>query len=494
MAKRAASGAPKTPVPPSGGASPAGASADVGKVMDLIRENGVEYVDLRFTDPRGKWQHTTQHVSTVDEDSFTDGFMFDGSSIAGWKAINESDMILMPDATTAVMDPFAAKPQMILICDIHEPSTGQLYARDPRGTAKLAEQYLRSTGLGDTASFGAEAEFFVFDSVRFGTGPNFGSYHLDSIEGPGAGMRDYPEGNMGHRPAVKGGYFPVPPVDSEVDLRAEMLSTMGEMGLPIEKHHHEVAQSQHELGTKFGPLTKMADQMQIYKYCIHNVAHSYGKTATFMPKPIYGDNGSGMHVHQSIWKGGQPMFAGNAYADLSEMCLFYIGGIIKHAKTLNAFTNPSTNSYKRLIPGFEAPVLLAYSARNRSASCRIPYATSPKAKRVEVRFPDPSANPYLAFSAMLMAGLDGIRNKIHPGEAMDKDLYELPPEELRGIPTVCGSLREALKSLEADHDFLLQGDVFSVDQIESYAEIKWKEVYKFEHTPHPAEFEMYYSV
>ncbi len=484
-----ASGAPAvsaTPVAP--------ASSDVSKVMELLRENAVEYVDLRFTDPRGKWQHTTQHISTVDEDVFRDGFMFDGSSIAGWKAINESDMILMPDAASAVMDPFAAKPQLILFCDIVEPSTGQLYARDPRGTAKLAEQYLKSTGIGDTASFGAEAEFFVFDSVRFGTGPNFSTYQLDSVEGPGANLKDYPEGNMGHRPVVKGGYFPVPPVDSEHDLRAEMLATMGEMGLPIEKHHHEVAQSQHELGTKFGPLTKMADQMQIYKYCVHNVAHSYGKTATFMPKPIYGDNGSGMHVHQSIWKDGKPIFAGNSYADLSETCLYYIGGIIKHAKALNAFTNPSTNSYKRLIPGFEAPVLLAYSARNRSASCRIPYATSPKAKRVEVRFPDPTANPYLAFAAMLMAGLDGIQNKIHPGEAMDKDLYDLPPDELKEIPTVCGSLREALVSLEADHAFLLAGDVFSTDQIESYCEIKWKEVYRFEHTPHPVEFEMYYSV
>jgi glutamine synthetase len=329
--------------------------------------------------------------------------------------------------------------------------------------------------------------------VKFGTGGNYGIYQLDSIEGPQASLKDYPEGNMGHRPAVKGGYFPVPPVDSESDLRAEMLSTMGEMGVIIEKHHHEVAQSQHELGMRFNTLVRMADQMQIYKYCIHNVAHSYGKTATFMPKPIYGDNGSGMHVHQSIWKNGKPTFAGNGYADLSETALYYIGGIIKHAKALNAFTNPSTNSYKRLIPGFEAPVLLAYSARNRSAACRIPYATSPKAKRVEVRFPDPTANPYLAFAAMLMAGLDGIQNRIHPGDAMDKDLYDLPPEELKGIPTVCGSLREALQSLEADHEFLLKGDVFNKDQIDAYIALKWTEVYRFEHTPHPVEFEMYYS-
>ncbi len=465
----------------------------VSKVMEMIKEHSVEYVDLRFTDPRGKWQHTAQHVSTVNEDVFTDGFMFDGSSIAGWKAINESDMILMPDPDTAVMDPFSAKPQMILICDIIEPSTGQFYSRDPRATAKLAAAYVASSGVGDTVLVGAEAEFFIFDSVKFGTGGNFGHYMLESIEGPGSGMKDYPEGNMGHRPAVKGGYFPVAPVDGDVDLRAEMLSTMGEMGLPIEKHHHEVAQSQHELGTRFGQLVTMADQMQIYKYCVHNVAHSYGKTATFMPKPIYGDNGSGMHTHLSIWKDGKPLFAGNQYADLSEMCLFAIGGIIKHAKAVNAFTNPSTNSYKRLIPGFEAPVLLAYSARNRSASCRIPYTTSPKAKRVEVRFPDPTANPYLAYAALTMAAMDGIKNKIHPGDPMDKDLYDLPPEELKNIPTVCGSLREALGALEADHDFLLAGDVFSMDQIESYIELKWKEVYRFEHTPHPVEFEMYYS-
>ncbi len=476
-------------------AAPAsGPSGDVSKVLKMLSDNSVEYVDLRFTDPRGKWQHTAQHISTMGEDAFRDGIMFDGSSIAGWKAINESDMILMPDAASAVMDPFSAKPSLILFCDIVEPSTGQFYARDPRATAKLCEAYVKSSGIGDTVSIGAEAEFFIFDSVKFGTGGNFGSFQVDSVEGPGSNMKDYPEGNMGHRPAVKGGYFPVPPVDGDSDLRAEMLSTMGEMGLPIEKHHHEVAQSQHELGTKFGTLTTMADQMQIYKYCVHNVAHSYGKTATFMPKPIYGDNGSGMHTHISIWKAGKPLFAGNGYADLSEMCLYAIGGIIKHAKAINAFSNPSTNSYKRLIPGFEAPVLLAYSARNRSASCRIPYTTSPKAKRVEVRFPDPSCNPYLSYSAITMAALDGIKNKIHPGDPMDKDLYDLPPDELKGIPTVCGSLREALGALAADHDFLLEGGVFSSDQIESYIELKWAEVYRFEHTPHPVEFEMYYSV
>ncbi|TPW33742.1 type I glutamate--ammonia ligase [Oecophyllibacter saccharovorans] len=492
------SASPQKSVADSPTASPAGRKPvdqnAIKRVFDLIQENGAEFVDLRFTDPKGKWHHTTQTVPTVDEDSFRDGFMFDGSSIQGWRSINESDMILLPDPETAVMDPFSARPQLILICDVVDPKTGALYSRDPRATAQRAERYLADSGIGDTAFFGPEAEFFVFDDARFGVGENYSTYRLNSIEGPDAGLRDYPEGNMGHRPGRKGGYFPVPPVDSEHDLRAEMLSTMGEMGLHVEKHHHEVARSQHELGTRCATLVKAADDMQIYKYCVHNVANSYGKTATFMPKPILGDNGSGMHVHQSIWKDGKPAFAGKEYADLSEEALYYIGGIIKHAKALNAFTNPSTNSYKRLIPGFEAPVLLAYSASNRSASCRIPYATSPKAKRVEVRFPDPTANPYLAFSALLMAGLDGIRNKIHPGDAIDKDLYELPPEELKQIPTVCGSLREALEALEADHDFLLQGGVFTEDQIKSYAKLKWEDVHRFEHAPHPVEFEMYYSV
>src|ERR1700677_3082428 len=429
----------------------------------------------------------------MDEDAFREGIMFDGSSIAGWKAINESDMILMPDPDTAVMDPFAAKPSMILFCDIIEPSSGQGYARGARSTAKKAKAYVKSSGIGDAVYFGPEAEFFIFDSVKFGTGGNYGTYQVDSYEGPQASIKDYPEGNMGHRPTVKGGYFPVPPVDSESDLRAEMLSTMGEMGVVVEKHHHEVGQSQHELGMKFGPLTRMADNLQIYKYCIHNVAHSYGKTATFMPKPIFGDNGSGMHVHQSIWKGGKPIMAGNKYSDLSQECLYYIGGIIKHAKALNGFTNPSTNSYKRLIPGYEAPVLLAYSARNRSASCRIPWTSNPKAKRVEVRFPDPMANPYLAFSAMLMAGLDGIQNKVDPGSAIDKDLYDLPPKELKKIPTVCGSLREALSSLDRDRAFLKSGGVFDDDFIDSYIELKMGEVQRFEMAPHPVEYDMYYS-
>jgi glutamine synthetase len=468
--------------------------ADPKKVLQMIKEKDVKYVDLRFTDPRGKWQHLAHAIETIEEDTFTDGIMFDGSSIAGWKAINESDMVLIPDPTTAVMDPFAAQPSLILVCDVYEPGTGQPYGRDPRSIAKKAEAFLQSSGVGDTAYFGPEIEFFVFDDVRFKVGMNKVGHEIDSEEGPWVTSKRYEDGNMGHRPPVKGGYFPVPPVDSASDLRAEMLTVMKDMGLDIEKHHHEVAPSQHELGNKFTTLVKAADQCLIYKYVVHNVAHQYGKTATFMPKPIKGDNGSGMHTHQSIWKKGKPLFAGNLYADLSEMCLHYIGGIIKHAKAINAFTNPLTNSYKRLIPGFEAPVLLAYSARNRSASCRIPYVASPKGKRVEVRFPDPGCNPYLGFAAMLMAGLDGIKNKIHPGDAMDKNLYDLPPEELKNVPQVCGSLREALENLDKDRKFLKQGDVFTDDMIDAYMELKWEEVYNFEHTPHPIEFQMYYSV
>jgi glutamine synthetase len=468
--------------------------SDPKKVLQMIKENDVKYVDLRFTDPRGKWQHLAHAIETINEDTFTDGIMFDGSSIAGWKAINESDMVLMPDAATAVMDPFAAQPSLILFCDVYEPGTGQPYGRDPRSIAKKAEAYLKTSGVGDTAYFGPEIEFFVFEDVRWKVGMNTGMYEIGADEGPWASNKRFEDGNMGHRPPIKGGYFPVPPVDSASDLRAEMLTVMKDMGLSIEKHHHEVAPSQHELGNVFSTLVKAADGCLIYKYVVHNVAHQYGKTATFMPKPIKGDNGSGMHTHQSIWKKGKPLFAGNLYADLSETALFYIGGIIKHAKAINAFTNPLTNSYKRLIPGFEAPVLLAYSARNRSASCRIPFVASPKGKRVEVRFPDPGCNPYLGFAAMLMAGLDGIRNKIHPGDAIDKNLYDLPPEELKQVPTVCGSLREALQNLEADNAFLKQGDVFTDDMLSAYMELKWGEVYAFEHTPHPIEFEMYYSV
>jgi glutamine synthetase len=463
------------------------------EVLKSIKDNDVKYVDLRFTDPRGKMQHVTMDVSIVDEDLFAEGTMFDGSSIAGWKAINESDMTLMPDPETAVIDPFFAQPTLAIICDILEPSTGEPYNRDPRTTAKKALAYLQSMGIGDTAYFGPEAEFFIFDDVRFSTDPYNTGFKLDSSELPTNTGAEYEGGNLGHHVRTKGGYFPVPPMDSAQDLRSDMLMYMAQMGVPVEKHHHEVASAQHELGIKFQTLVKSADSLQIYKYCIHQTAQAYGKSVTFMPKPVFGDNGSGMHVHQSIWNAGKPVFAGNRYADLSEECLFYIGGILKHAKALNALTNPSTNSYKRLVPGYEAPVLLAYSARNRSASCRIPYTSSPKAKRLEVRFPDPTANPYLAFTAMLMAGLDGIRNRIHPGDPMDKDLYDLPPAELKEIPTVCGSLREALASLDADRDFLKAGGVFDDDQIDSYIELKATENIRYEMMPHPVEFDMYYS-
>ncbi|KQT48794.1 glutamine synthetase [Aureimonas sp. Leaf454] len=462
-------------------------------ILKQIKDNDVKFVDLRFTDPRGKLQHVTMDQTMVDEDLFAEGTMFDGSSIAGWKAINESDMVLMPDPETAHMDPFFAQSTMVLVCDILDPISGESYNRDPRGTAKKAEAYLKQSGIGDTAYFGPEAEFFIFDDVRYKADPYNTGFKLDSTELPSNDDAEYETGNLGHRPRVKGGYFPVPPIDSCQDIRSEMLTVMAEMGVTVEKHHHEVAAAQHELGVKFDTLVKNADNMQIYKYVTHQVANAYGKTATFMPKPIFGDNGSGMHVHQSIWKGGKPTFAGNEYAGLSESALFYIGGIIKHAKALNAFTNPSTNSFKRLVPGYEAPVLLAYSARNRSASCRIPIGQSPKAKRVEVRFPDAMANPYLAFAAMLMAGLDGIKNKIHPGEAMDKDLYDLPPEELRQIPTVCRSLREAMEHLDADREFLKAGGVFDDDQIDAFIELKMVEVLRFEMTPHPVEFDMYYS-
>lgn len=462
-------------------------------ILERIKDEEIQWVDLRFTDPRGKWQHLTMCAGVIGEDELADGLMFDGSSIEGWKAINESDMILKPDLEAAYVDPFSATPMMILFCDIVEPSTGELYARDPRSTAKRAEAYLKTTGIGDTVYVGPEAEFFMFDDVRFDSGYSGSYYHIDDVELPTNTGTKYESGNMGHRPRAKGGYFPVAPVDSAMDIRGEMVSTMLEMGLPCDKHHHEVAAAQHELGLTFGTLTQTADRMQIYKYVVHQVAHAYGKTATFMPKPIKEDNGSGMHTHLSIWAKGKPLFAGNGYAGLSDMCLYFIGGIIKHAKALNAFTNPTTNSYKRLVPGYEAPVLLAYSARNRSASCRIPYGTGAKAKRVEVRFPDAMANPYLCYAALFMAGLDGIENKIHPGDAMDKNLYDLPPEELAQVPTVCGSLREALEALEADHAFLLKGDVFTREQIEAYAELKWQENARWEMTPSPVEFDMYYS-
>lgn len=467
--------------------------ADTKKFFGFLEENNVEFVDFRFTDSRGKWQHTSFIASAVTEDILDNGVMFDGSSISGWKDINESDMILQPDLDSVILDPFTAHATAVVFCDVIEPATGQGYTRDPRSIAQRAENYLKMSGVGDTAFFGPELEFFLFDDVRFDVQMNGSFVSLDQEESPANSGAEFPAGNMGHRPRVKGGYFPVAPVDSMADIRGEMLSTLTDVGLEPVLHHHEVAPAQNELGFEFSTLLKTADNVQKYKYVVHNVAHAYGKTATFMPKPIKGDNGTGMHTHQSIWKDGNPLFAGNGYADLSETCLYYIGGIIKHAKAINAFANASTNSYKRLIPGFEAPVLLAYSARNRSASIRIPYGASAKAKRIEVRFPDPTANPYLAFSAMLMAGLDGIENKIHPGEAMDKNLYDLPPEELSDVPTVAGSLREALEALDADREFLKKGDVFTDDVIDAYIALKMEEVEDFEHTPHPVEFQRYYS-
>jgi glutamine synthetase len=465
----------------------------VSDVLKTIKDKDVKFVDLRFTDTKGKMQHVTADASCIDEGTF-EGYAFDGSSIAGWKGIEASDMNLKPDPASAHIDPFFAQTTLAMFCDVADPITGQPYERDPRSIAGKAEAYMASLGIGDKAFFGPEAEFFIFDDVRFTADPYNTGFRVDSAELPTNSGTEYEMGNLGHRPRTKGGYFPVPPVDSCQDIRSEMLSVMAEMGVSTEKHHHEVAAAQHELGMKFGTLVRMADNLQIYKYAIHNVAQAYGKTVTFMPKPVFGDNGSGMHVHQSIWKGDTPVFAGNKYSDLSDTALHYIGGILKHAKAINAFTNPTTNSYKRLVPGYEAPVLLAYSARNRSASCRIPVVSSPKGKRVEVRFPDPAANPYLAFTAMLMAGLDGVTNKIDPGPAMDKNLYDLPPAELAQIPTVCGSLREALESADKDRGFLKMGGVFTDDMIDAYIELRMAENMRYEMTPHPVEYDMYYSV
>ena len=464
-------------------------------IIKLIKDKNVKFVDFRFTDTKGKEQHVTVPASTVVDDTFKDGKMFDGSSIAGWKGINESDMVLMPDSTTAVLDPFSGEIQLIIRCDILEPTTMQGYDRDPRSVARRAEAHLKSTGIGDTAFFGPEPEFFILDDVRWGSNMSGSFYKVDSEEAEWNAERVYSDGNMGHRPGAKGGYFPVPPVDSLADIRGAMCLAMEEMGIEVEVHHHEVATAgQCEIGTRFNSLVRKADEVQILKYCVQNVAHSYGRTATFMPKPLVGDNGSGMHVHQSIAKDETNIFTGNEQAGLSETALFYIGGIIKHAKALNAFTNASTNSYKRLVPGFEAPVMLAYSARNRSASIRIPFEANPKGRRVEIRFPDCTANPYLAFSAMLMAGLDGIQNKIHPGDTMDKDLYDLPPEEAKDIPTVCSSFDEALAALDADRAFLTTGGVFSDDMIDAYIELKKEEVTRLQMTTHPVEFDMYYSL
>ncbi|TKI04256.1 glutamate--ammonia ligase [Martelella alba] len=464
-------------------------------VLTMLNEHEVKFVDLRFTDTKGKEQHVTIPAHQVDADFFEDGKMFDGSSIAGWKGINESDMVLMPDASTAVLDPFYEETTLILRCDILEPSTMQGYDRDPRSIAKRAEDFLKSSGIADTVLFGPEPEFFMFDDIRFGSSISGSHVAIDDIEAAWNSDKVIEGGNKGHRPGIKGGYFPVPPVDSSQDLRSAMVLTLEEMGLVVEAHHHEVATAgQNEIATRFNTLTRKADEIQIYKYVVHNVAHSFGKTATFMPKPMFGDNGSGMHCHMSLSKDGNNLFSGDKYGGLSETALFYIGGIIKHAKAVNALTNPTTNSYKRLVPGYEAPVMLAYSARNRSASIRIPVSPNPKGRRIEVRFPDPAANPYLGFAALMMAGLDGIINKIHPGDAMDKNLYDLPPEEAKEIPQVCGSLDEALKALDADREFLTRGGVFTNDAIDAYIELRTQEVDRIRMTPHPVEFELYYSV
>jgi glutamine synthetase len=464
-------------------------------VMKLIQENDVRFVDFRFTDTRGKEQHVGVPISVFEEEHFEHGHMFDGSSIAGWKGIQASDMILLPDADSAYIDPFFDETTLVLSCDVIEPSDGKGYDRDPRSIAKRAEAYLKSTGLGDTAYFGPEPEFFIFDAVEWSADMSGSYVKIFSEEAAWASAEKFEGGNTGHRPRVKGGYFPVPPVDSLNDIRAAMVVALEAIGVPVEVHHHEVATAgQCEIGTRFATLTKRADWTQVLKYVVHNVAHQYGKTATFMPKPIVGDNGSGMHVHQSVWKDGQNLFAGNGYAGLSEFALYYIGGIIKHARALNAITNPGTNSYKRLVPGFEAPVKLAYSARNRSASIRIPYVASPKGRRIETRFPDPLSNPYLAFSALLMAGLDGVQNKIHPGDPADKNLYDLPPEEDAKIPTVCHSLDQALDYLDKDREFLTRGGVFSNDFLDAYIELKNEEVTRFRMTTHPVEFDLYYSL
>ncbi len=464
-------------------------------VLQMIKDHDVKFVDFRFTDTRGKEQHVGVPAKYVDMGKFEDGHAFDGSSIAGWKGIQASDMLLMPDPATAYIDPFMDENTLVLTCDVIEPTDGKGYDRDPRSIAKRAEAYLQSSGLGDTAYFGPEPEFFIFDSVNWQIDMSGCFVKVNSEEAAWASAEKFDGGNTGHRPTVKGGYFPVPPVDSLNDIRAAMCLALEDIGIEVEVHHHEVATAgQCEIGTKFNTLVRRADQTQVLKYVVHNVAHQYGKTATFMPKPIVGDNGSGMHVHMSLSKEGKNLFAGDLYGGLSEVALYYIGGIIKHAKAINALTNPSTNSYKRLVPHFEAPVLLAYSARNRSASIRIPFVTNPKGRRIEVRFPDSTANPYLAFTAMLMAGLDGIQNKIHPGDAMDKNLYDLPPEELKDIPGVCASLEEALHALEADHEFLMKGGVFSESWLEGYLDVKWAEVQTLRMTTHPVEFQMYYSL
>lgn len=464
-------------------------------LIKAIKEHDAKFVDLRFTDIKGKEQHITLPVSAIDEDFITNGKMIDGSSFKGWQKIHQSDLTLMPDLSSVLADPFYQDSTVFIRCNVVDPQTMKGYERCPRSLAQRAEAYLKSTGIADEVNFGPEPEFFLFDNVQWETGMSGSFYKIDSDEAHWNSGKEMDGGNIGHRPMVKGGYFPVPPVDSSHDIRSAMSLILESLGTTVEAHHHEVATAnQCELATRFNTLTKKADEIQILKYVVHNVAHNYGKTATFMPKPLVGDNGSGMHCHQSLSKNGVNLFSGDLYAGLSETALFYIGGIIKHARALNAFTNPATNSYKRLVPGFEAPVLLAYSARNRSAAIRIPHVNNPKGRRIEVRFPDPTANPYLAFSAMMMAGIDGIQKKIHPGDAMDKDLYELPPEELIDIPTVCSSLEQAMENLRADQEFLLQGDVFNSNFLNNYMDMKEEEITKLRSLTHPFEFELYYSL
>jgi glutamine synthetase len=466
---------------------------DYNYILNFIKDNEIKLIDFRFSDYRGKWLHISHAADTIGKEELLDGISFDGSSVPFWKPINDSDMILLPDLDTAFIDPFTSFPTLVLICDVFDPNTGKGYDRDPRKTAKLAEAYLQDTGIGDAAYFGPEPEFFVFDDVKFQNKPNDCFYKIDSEEDPHNNGKSYPAGNMARRSSIKGAYCDLSPLDSGSDIRSEMMETLKQVGILPLLHHHEVANSQFEIGFKYSTLTKTADNTQKFKYVVHNVCHSYGKTSTFMPKPIFGDNGSGMHVHQSIWKDGEPLFLGKGYSGLSDLALYYIGGIIKHIRSINAFTNPSTNSYKRLVPGFEAPVLLAYSAKNRSASIRIPHVTNEKARRIEARFPDPLANSYLAFSAMLMAGIDGIKNKIHPGEADNRDLYELSTEELKKIPTVARSLRDALSALDKDRDYLKKGGVFTDSQIDAYIELKLKEIERCDQLPHPVEFELYYN-
>ncbi len=461
--------------------------------FSLLDNHDIHTVDFCFTDLRGTWHHTAQHISSITPELLDEGVYFDGSSINGWRTIDQSDMVLKPDLDSATLDPFSVQPRMLVFCNVHDPVTGKKYNRDPRSIAHKAVDYLNQTGIADTANFGPEAEFFVFDSVRFDDRPTHTFYELRSEEQPSSSANEFPAGNAGHRPGMKGGYFPTGPVDSMADLRDEMLSTLDQMGLTVEKHHHEVAPSQGELGIKYDALLRSADNIQRYKYGVKNTAHAYGKTATFMPKPLVGDNGSGMHCHQSLFKDGTPLFAGDEYEGLSKIALHYIGGILKHARALNLFTNPTTNSYKRLVPGYEAPVLRAYSSRNRSAACRIPHSETKNGKRVEVRFPDPTANPYLCYAAQLMAGLDGIKHEIDPGQAMDKDLYALGGDELKKIPTLCASLEQAVEAVEADHDFLTQGDVFDADVIAAIIGLKREEITRLRSHPHPVEFRQYYS-